>query len=532
MSTKTCFGYTRVSTVKQGEGVSLEAQHEAISAFAARNNLQITRWFEEKETAAKRGRPIFDAVVKALQAGDADGLIVHKIDRSARNFSDWARVGELVDSGIDVHFAHESLDLRSRGGRLTADIQAVIAADYVRNLREECKKGVDGRLKQGLTPWAAPIGYLDQGRGKAKVPDPIRGPLVRQAFELYATGRYSFQGLRLELQRRGLKTRNGRPITKGCFENMLSNPFYYGVIYLKRTDRSYPGIHEPLISSALFKRVMDIRNGKHIKKETLHNHPYRKLITCGLCQRSLIGERQKGHVYYRCHTRDCPTTGIRQDRFEEAVAVELQRWQLRPSDQKRYAAKMQQWLRKQTPEVDKKAIELQLANVAARQDQLTDALLDQLIDKATFLDRKDRLQSERDACETALCEIDKTPRHEVVAQKYLELTKNVVLSHGLANQAQKAELLRIVLSNCTLAGKTLCLETQKWLSEVEETLFTLCGAPLRDKTRTEELINELADACSSVPTAPVPQKPKQQPGVPQWKYNLKNQKFDDLEQIG
>ena len=529
MSTKTCFGYTRVSTVKQGEGVSLEAQHEAISAFAARNNLQITRWFEEKETAAKRGRPIFDAVVKALQAGDADGLIVHKIDRSARNFSDWARVGELVDSGIDVHFAHESLDLRSRGGRLTADIQAVIAADYVRNLREECKKGVDGRLKQGLTPWAAPIGYLDQGRGKAKVPDPIRGPLVRQAFELYATGRYSFQGLRLELQRRGLKTRNGRPITKGCFENMLSNPFYYGVIYLKRTGRSYPGIHEPLISSALFKRVMDIRNGKHIKKETLHNHPYRKLITCGLCQRSLIGERQKGHVYYRCHTRDCPTTGIRQDRFEEAVAVELQRWQLRPSDQKRYAAKMQQWLRKQTPEVDKKAIELQLANVAARQDQLTDALLDQLIDKATFLERKERLQSERHAYETALREIDKTPCHEVVAQNYLELTKNVVLSHGLANQAQKAELLRIILSNCTLAGKTLCVETQKWLSEVEETLFTLCGAPVRDRTRTEELVEELADACNVQLTAPVSLKPKQQPDVPRWRCNLKNQKFDDFE---
>ena len=36
---------------------------------------------------------------------------MHKIDRSARNFSDWARIGELVDSGIDVHFAHESLDL-------------------------------------------------------------------------------------------------------------------------------------------------------------------------------------------------------------------------------------------------------------------------------------------------------------------------------------------------------------------------------------------------------------------------------------
>ena len=76
----------------------------------------------------------------------------------------------------------------SRG--LTADIQAVIAADYVRNLREECKKGIDGRLKQGLTPWAAPIGYLDQGGGKPpEVSDASNltlGEMIPKFIELHA----------------------------------------------------------------------------------------------------------------------------------------------------------------------------------------------------------------------------------------------------------------------------------------------------------------------------------------------------------
>ena len=54
-----CFAYTRVSTAKQGEGVSLEAQKEAIQAFADKNDLIITKWHEERETAAKSGRPIF-----------------------------------------------------------------------------------------------------------------------------------------------------------------------------------------------------------------------------------------------------------------------------------------------------------------------------------------------------------------------------------------------------------------------------------------------------------------------------------------
>ena len=93
--------------------------------------------------------------------------------------------------GIELHFAHESIDLSSRGGRLSADIQAVVAADYIRNLRDEVRKGFYGRLKQGLYPLHAPLGYVDNGGGQVKTIDPLRGPLVVQAFELYSTGQWS-----------------------------------------------------------------------------------------------------------------------------------------------------------------------------------------------------------------------------------------------------------------------------------------------------------------------------------------------------
>ena len=196
---KPCFGYIRVSTQKQGEGVSLEAQKNAITAFASHNQLDIIEWFEEKETAAKSGRPIFSKMLKRLGRGNAQGLIIHKIDRSARNLRDWAAIGELSDAGIDVYFATETLDFRSRGGRLTADIQAVIAADYVRNLREETLKGMNGRLKQGLYPFCAPVGYMDNGKGKPKTPDPERAPLIKEIFELYGSGQYSERSLLKEI---------------------------------------------------------------------------------------------------------------------------------------------------------------------------------------------------------------------------------------------------------------------------------------------------------------------------------------------
>src|SRR5688572_17639304 len=140
------FGYVRVSTAKQGEqGVSLQEQRDAISRFAQRNTLEIIGWFEERQTAAKRGRAVFAQMLKLLKQEKARGVIIHKIDRSARNLKDWADLGELIDQGIEVHFANESLDLHSRGGRLSADIQAVVASDYIRNLRDETRKGIYGR---------------------------------------------------------------------------------------------------------------------------------------------------------------------------------------------------------------------------------------------------------------------------------------------------------------------------------------------------------------------------------------------------
>ena len=166
---KKYFGYIRVSTAKQGEkGVSLQEQKDAILQYAQRYALSIAQWFEERESAAKRGRTLFTQMMKQLRHGTARGVIIHKIDRGARNLKDWADLGELIDAGLEVHFANECLDLNTRGGRLSADIQAVVASDYIRNLREETRKGFYGRLKQGFYPLPAPVGYLDCGKAQTK----------------------------------------------------------------------------------------------------------------------------------------------------------------------------------------------------------------------------------------------------------------------------------------------------------------------------------------------------------------------------
>ncbi|HSK73517.1 MAG TPA: recombinase family protein, partial [Pyrinomonadaceae bacterium] len=230
MRKKNYFSYVRVSTQRQGQsGTSLAEQKAAIERYAQKFNLNISRHFEERETAAKSGRPVFLEMLKTLRRGKASGVIIHKIDRSARNLRDWADLQSLTDSGIKIHFAAESLDLNSRGGRLSADIQAVVASDYIRNLREETIKGIYGRLKQGLYPFRAVIGYLDAGKGQPKKIDPIQSPLIRQAFELYATGNWGSIALADEMYERGLRNKRGNKVTINGLSTILHNPFYFGL---------------------------------------------------------------------------------------------------------------------------------------------------------------------------------------------------------------------------------------------------------------------------------------------------------------
>lgn len=303
---KTYFAYIRVSTTKQGkEGSSLKEQRAAIDAFARHQGLVISEWYEEQQTAAKKGRSEFLRMMSRLEKGAAAGIILHKIDRGARNLWDWARIQALLDAGAEVHFAHDNLDMKSRGGRLAADIQAVVAADYVRNLREEIKKGLRGRLKEGLYPRGAPPGYLNNGKGKPKSIDPVKGPLVRLAFELYASRQYSFHELRAELHRQGLRTRSGGPLNLCSITAMLRNPFYAGIIRLKTTGEHFAGVHKPLIAISLFQEVQAVLDGKLSKRAIKHEFLYRRLFRCGVCNTALIGERQKGIVYYRCHTSTC-----------------------------------------------------------------------------------------------------------------------------------------------------------------------------------------------------------------------------------
>jgi len=464
--------------------------------FAERSDLRISRWFEERETAAKRGRAVFTEMIRLLKRGRADGLILHKIDRGARNMKDWAEIGELSEAGIGVFTANETLDLQTRGGRLTADLQAVIAADYIRNLRDEVKKGFYGRLKQGVYPLPAPLGYLDRGAGKPKAIDPVAGPLVRQAFELYATGRYSLETLGAELQQLGFRNRRGKTVTLGGLAKILHCPFYVGIIRITRTGETFQGAHEPLVPKALFERVGRILAGKTNRRPLRHDFLFRRLIRCRLCAFSLIGERQKGRVYYRCHTKRCLTRGIREDHVEDVVRDKLAEVRLAPAEVAYARAKIEsikaEW--SQTREAQLRDTDLQLAKVGERLERLTDAFLDGALEREIFEDRKRKLLEERIALfdrKRALADDNEGPAQRLA--KILELAESAYQTYESAFPAERRELIETVTSNREVAGKTLDVALDIPFSLIADRWKSSNGGPHRGIPRTwDRLLGLLA----------------------------------------
>jgi len=494
-------GYIRVSTPKQGlKGVSLIEQRDGILRYAERHGFTITVWLEEMETAAKQGRPVFNQALKLLRSRKAKGIILHKLDRGARNLRDWAAIGELSDQGIEVHFVNESIDLQSRGGRLSADIQAVVAADYIRNLREETRKGFYGRLKQGLYPLRAPIGYVDQGKGKAKTIDPIQGPLVGKAFELYATARYNLETLGCELYNLGLRNRNGSMVTRNGISTMLNNPFYMGLIQIQKTNETFIGIHEPIVNKMLFERVRGVLTGKINTRSKHHRFEFRRMLTCNTCKLSLIGERQKGTVYYRCHNKQCPKTSIREDAARREATRFFQKFCFNEEEVAYFRAKILKlkttWVAQQ--ENDTRNLNVKLGQIKDRLNRLTDAYLDNSLDKEMFEARKKSLLIDQKATAANLVNLARngstTP---TTLEKFLEQVAKAELSHNIALPEERRDMVKIFTSNRFVDRKNVDFKPSLPFQEiVNRPQFTYCDLN-QDIPRTWDKILDTLAALNS-----------------------------------
>ncbi|SDP80570.1 recombinase family protein [Desulforhopalus singaporensis] len=481
------YGYVRVSTQKQGDGVSLIEQKSAIEDFAKKNNLTIIHWFEEKVTAAKEGRPAFNEMMALLTREKAEGACFHKIDRSSRNYGDWNRINILADAGINFYSVSDGINLSDESSRLPADILAAMSTHYIRNLRKEVLKGFYGRLKQGFYPLPAPIGYKDMGGGKTKEIDLVYGPLVRKTFELYCTGKYGIISLTEEMNKRGLRGRKGGKVTKTGIANILRNPFYIGMMKIKRTDEVFAGSHKPIVSKVLFNKTQQILDGRTHKRVIKHDFHFKRMLKCAHCKYSIIGERQKGHIYYRCHTKGCPTKTIRQEIIENVLRQFSADIALTGSQLDEIREIAQKSLEKGNDFRNKTITELKFKKTVLddKLDKLTDAVIDGLIDRDIYLRKKEKIIFEQVELQSKIEQLnEKQEVEDHHVDKFLELLKTACIKENQLELADLSHMVNFATSNLFLNGKYIEIKTYSPFTEVLRNKKSTYCPPCRDRPRT------------------------------------------------
>ena len=171
--------YARVSSKEQEKGgFSIPAQLKLLKEYAAAHGFTVAEEYVDVETAKQSGRASFGAMLAYLKAHPSVRvLLVEKTDRLYRNLKDWVTVDEL---DVEIHFPKEGVVL-SRESRSSEKfmhgIKVLMAKNYIDNLSEEARKGMQEKAEQGIWPTVAPLGIgISRGQMERRLSGPIQKP--------------------------------------------------------------------------------------------------------------------------------------------------------------------------------------------------------------------------------------------------------------------------------------------------------------------------------------------------------------------
>jgi site-specific DNA recombinase len=314
--------YLRVSSAGQltgrdAEGFSIAAQRDACHRKAHSLGAVVAGEYVDKaESARSADRAELQAMLERLATErDVDFVIVHKVDRLARNRADDVTINMAIKAaGATLVSVSENID-ETPSGTLLHGIMSSIAEFYSKNLATEIVKGMSQKAKTGAYPGHACVGYLNareviDGREiRVVTVDPERAPLITWAFEAYASSEYSVLQLTEALEAKGLTTRPtpkfpARPLAVRHVHNMLRNHFYVGMFSWSGVE--HVGRHTPLVSVETFSKVQAILSSRGVSGERQRKHPHylKGTLFCGRCQSRLSFLSAKGrsqhYDYFYC----------------------------------------------------------------------------------------------------------------------------------------------------------------------------------------------------------------------------------------
>ncbi len=478
------FIYCRKSSeAEDRQALSIEAQiNELTRRYIEQEKLEIVEILEESFSAKKPGRPVFSAMVKRIQKGEADGIIAWHPDRLARNSLDGGKIIYLLDNGTlqDLKFPTYNLENTPQGKFMLA-VMFGQSKYYVDSLSENVKRGNRLKLEKGWLPNKAPIGYLNEPIEKTIVKDPERFQIVRKLWDLMLTGNYSIsQILKIASDNLGLRTKKsrvlgGRKLTKSGIYKMFLKPFYYGLI--GKDTMTYLGKHEPMVTEEEFNRVQQLLGRKERPRSKNHEFAYTGLIKCEECGSPITAEEKYNrygshYIYYRCTKKrnPCSQRYIEVKELEKQILKTIEKISLPQS----YIDRALKYLDTLDKEDDKlkeniyKSLEKELKETEKNINNLTTMRIKDFIDDEEYLSQKSKLLKDKASLELKL-------KNGSKSRDWLELSKKTFIFINRARYLftkgsleQKRHILTSIGSNFSLKDKKLSIQLLKPFSIIEK----------------------------------------------------------------
>lgn len=223
--------YARVSSEKDEQLNSLSNQ---ISYYREKiqknpNWIYVEGYIDEGISGiSTKKRENFNRMIDDAKAGLFDLIITKEITRFARNTLDSIRfTRELYNVGVAVIFENDSIRTYEPDSELRLTIMASIAQDELRKLSSRVKFGHKQAIKSHVVLGNNRIfGYKKQN--KHLIIDETEAPMIRELYELYATGQYSLKQLENIFWDKGYRNLNGKKISHSTLSGIIANPKYKG----------------------------------------------------------------------------------------------------------------------------------------------------------------------------------------------------------------------------------------------------------------------------------------------------------------
>ena len=343
------------------KGPSIEQQHDSGDRIPETEGLPVEQYQDAdrsgKETSRRPDYQRLMARIRNAAPGEIGAVSFYDQDRLHRNDIEFFHfMADMAERGILVFDAH---GLKSNADKLSWKMKAIFAQEEREKIARKVRDNLAFLKRHGVLLGVIPQGYMRLANGDV-VEDPEAAPVIRMIFTLYATGRYSFEGLASHLNRQGIKPKRGpkkenhsRPqaviFTGDVVKDILKSRVYLGLVRITRwrsgDEQWIEGKHPALVDQETWDacqriRERNVRCNTPVRKRW--SYPLTPLLRCALCGGTMHGESvsREGQVYlyYACHqarrnrsaaypeaTIRCSASWIRAARVEDAIRDELRR---------------------------------------------------------------------------------------------------------------------------------------------------------------------------------------------------------------